>query len=123
MNAARRILVVHLTERGADVVSVQPDLSYLQALVGGYIENMHLRGNLELVCNEHGSISDPRLPVHWIVNGERIHGDCFLTRSGIVDDDADYIGFERDEAVSLAAALSTACAAPRPWAVNIGRPA
>lgn len=62
--------------------SIERTLGNLQDLVGGYIEVVHLREGLQLVCNEEGLIR--HLPVGFLVASAGgiipIHGNFFICR-------------------------------------------
>lgn len=103
----KEILVVHVTKDGPQIINVPLELEAMQKLVGGYLETFtpydvadfaHRKPGIQIVCNEQGMLEE--LPVRWIINGERIHGDFFITR-GPDGESEDFEGLAKDTAVAL----------------------
>ncbi len=117
--SARKIIVVHLTHGGAIPCFIEDALEPMQALVGGYIEPVRLLGDLCLVVNEEGALKP--LQVSWVINGQRIHGESFLSRMN--EADGDLVGLKMAEAMQLALLLNSLAikAASVPWVVEFSR--
>lgn len=82
MRGGAAVIIALIVKVGQDpeIRAIVPTLPTFQALVGGYIEAVHLDEHTVLYCNEDAL--SKRLPFNCYVGGLAIRGDFFLVRDG-----------------------------------------
>lgn len=93
--------------RGQQVVSVEDidaSLQGMQAIVGGYIEQVRLTDTLTLVCDEEGLLK--RKPLQHVVNAQGravpIVGDFFIVRD---EGGEEWVSIRPEDVARIAAAI------------------
>lgn len=72
----------------AKAIEIKHTLEEMQKLVGGYIESVHYKDNLFLICNEEGKLEG--LPVNVVFGMDYIAGNFFI----VADDGTDFVSVE-----------------------------
>lgn len=71
-------LIVKLVGEGPKIIESAARLEDLQALVGGYIEQIWVDRHLALICDEEGRFKDKQ--DNFVINGVVIVGDVVFQR-------------------------------------------
>lgn len=69
-------IVVKKAGQFPEMREIPNELSELQSIVGGYIECIHISGNILCVCNEEGKLKG--LAPNFIFGNDMIVGDVFF---------------------------------------------